>query len=235
MSTCSRASLYARSSRSWTLSGSGSVLSSSIRISCCLWRCWARPIRRCFVVVGRSATAQMPEISAPRAVRRSFSTRAVGILAHHADADGRRTERRQIGRDRAGPAAPRLRLRHPQDGDGGLRTDPGGVAVDVDIEHEVAGDENLRRAQVSDRLEQLFVHSSLNPLLFLRHSYRWGIVPPRTRSIKAVSGSAPAVICSSTVRQASGGSSRGPAKGAIFVQSFCVVRISDAFRRAAFR
>ena len=82
-----------------------------------------------------------------------FQNATVRILAHHADTDGQGAERRQIGGHRAGAAAARFRLRHPQNGDRGFGADPRGIPVDVDIEHEVPGDEDPRPAKIPNGLQ----------------------------------------------------------------------------------
>ncbi len=99
--------------------------------------------------------------------------RAVGVLTRYADTDRRGAQRCQIGRDRRRAAAAGFRLRHFQNGNRRLRADPHGVAVHVDVEHEIAGDENLRCAKVPYCLEQSFVHVNHQPVAAFGFSTGW--------------------------------------------------------------
>ena len=89
----------------------------------------------------------------------------VVIASDDAETDRHSAQSGEIGRDGARSAAAVFGVRDSEHRDGGLGAYSQGVAVDIDIEHKVANEQDLGRAEVCYGFEQILVH--LSPFLLL--------------------------------------------------------------------
>ena len=88
----------------------------------------------------------------PHADQLVFQQPSISVVSDNANADGFGPQSGQIGSDGSGPPATVFGLRYLQYRDRCLGADPKGVAVDVDVQHEVADDKDIRRTEVANRL-----------------------------------------------------------------------------------
>ena len=93
---------------------------------------------RVFDVVGRPGDGDHEAVLQPGHGQLLPDGRAVGVVAHGADQEAARAERRHVGGHVGGAAERGVALAHGHDRDRRLRAQPLGLADEVAVEHDVA-------------------------------------------------------------------------------------------------